>query len=212
MSRVLDDPVTIVGERTCRLDHQFERHSHPWSRTSLVMPRTSRSSPSSVCVATRPPTRSCRVSPGRFAAELERRGIQKGDRVLLWGENGAPWIAAFFGCVLRGVVAVPIDARRLAGFCRKGPSRCPTALGQPVPEITSPPSISKRQSSPSKTSNRCFRNAVTRAREGSQRPRHAANYLHVRNHRRAEGRRPHASQRAGQPAAHRVGDAAVPEV
>ena len=56
---------------------------------------------------------------GRFAAELERRGIQKGDRVLLWGENGAPWIAAFFGCVLRGVVAVPIDAHGSADFAEK---------------------------------------------------------------------------------------------
>ncbi|MGA7410913.1 MAG: AMP-binding protein [Bryobacteraceae bacterium] len=56
---------------------------------------------------------------GRFAAELERRGIQKGERVLLWGDNGAPWIAAFFGCVLRGVVAVPIDAHSSAGFAEK---------------------------------------------------------------------------------------------
>ncbi len=56
---------------------------------------------------------------GRFAAELERRGIRKGDRVLLWGENGAPWIAAFFGCVLRGVVAVPIDAHGSAAFAEK---------------------------------------------------------------------------------------------
>jgi long-chain acyl-CoA synthetase len=56
---------------------------------------------------------------GRFAAELERRGIQKGDRVLIWGENGAPWIAAFFGCVLRGVVAVPIDAHGSTEFAEK---------------------------------------------------------------------------------------------
>jgi long-chain acyl-CoA synthetase len=46
---------------------------------------------------------------GRFAKLLESRGIVKGDRVLIWGENGAPWIAAFFGCILRGVVPVPID-------------------------------------------------------------------------------------------------------
>ncbi len=47
---------------------------------------------------------------GRFAAELERRGIGAGDRVVLWGDNSAEWIAAFFGCVLRGVLAVPLDA------------------------------------------------------------------------------------------------------
>ena len=46
---------------------------------------------------------------GRFAAQLNTRGIQKGDRVLIWGDNGAPWVAAFFGCIMRGVVPVPID-------------------------------------------------------------------------------------------------------
>ena len=45
----------------------------------------------------------------RFAAELNARGIVKGDRVLLWGENGPEWVAAFFGCVLRGVLPVPLD-------------------------------------------------------------------------------------------------------
>ena len=47
---------------------------------------------------------------GRFAAELDRRAIAPGDRVVLWGANSAEWIAAFFGCLLRGVVAVPLDA------------------------------------------------------------------------------------------------------
>jgi long-chain acyl-CoA synthetase len=47
---------------------------------------------------------------GRFAALLEDRGIGTGDRVLLWAENGAEWIAAFYGCMLRGVMVVPLDA------------------------------------------------------------------------------------------------------
>ncbi len=55
----------------------------------------------------------------RFAAELERRAIGKGDRVLLWGDNSAEWVAAFFGCVLRGVVAVPIDAAGALDFARR---------------------------------------------------------------------------------------------
>ncbi|MGA9719539.1 MAG: AMP-binding protein, partial [Acidobacteriaceae bacterium] len=46
----------------------------------------------------------------RFAAEFERLGIQSGDRILLWGQNSAAWIAAFYGCVLRGIVVVPLDA------------------------------------------------------------------------------------------------------
>lgn len=45
----------------------------------------------------------------RFADELDARGILKGDRVMIWGENCAQWVAAFFGCVLRGVVVVPMD-------------------------------------------------------------------------------------------------------
>src|SRR5258708_34382953 len=45
----------------------------------------------------------------RVARELEARNIGKGDRVMLWGDNCAEWVAAFFGCMLRGGVAVPMD-------------------------------------------------------------------------------------------------------
>ena len=44
-----------------------------------------------------------------LAAELRARGIGKGDRVMLWGVNSAEWAAAFFGCVISGVVVVPMD-------------------------------------------------------------------------------------------------------
>jgi long-chain acyl-CoA synthetase len=46
----------------------------------------------------------------RFAAEFARRGIASGDRILLWGQNSAAWVAAFYGCVLRGILIVPLDA------------------------------------------------------------------------------------------------------
>jgi long-chain acyl-CoA synthetase len=55
----------------------------------------------------------------RFARELEERGIGRGDAVLLWGEASAPWIVAFFGCVLRGAVVVPIDEISTAEFASK---------------------------------------------------------------------------------------------
>lgn len=55
----------------------------------------------------------------RFAAELQNRGIVKGDRVLIWGENGPEWVAAFFGCVLRGVLPVPLDFASNADFARR---------------------------------------------------------------------------------------------
>ena len=51
----------------------------------------------------------------QFARELEARGISRGDRVLFWGENSAEWIAAFFGCLLRGVVVVPLDLKSAPG-------------------------------------------------------------------------------------------------
>jgi long-chain acyl-CoA synthetase len=56
---------------------------------------------------------------GRFAALLAVRGIGSGDRVLLWGENSAEWIAAFHGCLLRGVLAVPLDANGTADFAAR---------------------------------------------------------------------------------------------
>src|SRR5437660_81967 len=45
----------------------------------------------------------------QFARELAKRGISKGDRVLIWGPNSAEWVATFFGCVLRGAIVVPMD-------------------------------------------------------------------------------------------------------
>jgi long-chain acyl-CoA synthetase len=55
----------------------------------------------------------------RFALELKQRGITAGDRVLIWGQNSAEWVAAFFGCVLRGVMAVPLDAAGNTEFARR---------------------------------------------------------------------------------------------
>src|SRR5580658_8091655 len=56
---------------------------------------------------------------GRFAALLVQRGITQGDRVLIWAENSAEWIAAFHGCMLRGVLAVPLDAYGTAEFAAR---------------------------------------------------------------------------------------------
>ncbi|HEV3375145.1 MAG TPA: AMP-binding protein [Candidatus Acidoferrum sp.] len=43
------------------------------------------------------------------ALELKQRDVRTGDRVLLWGPNDADWVAAFWGCLLRGAIAVPMD-------------------------------------------------------------------------------------------------------
>ncbi len=54
-----------------------------------------------------------------FAAMLEERGVNRGERVMLWGENCAEWVAAFFGCVLAGVVVVPMDEAADANFAAR---------------------------------------------------------------------------------------------
>src|SRR5438309_4500376 len=55
----------------------------------------------------------------RLAHDLKRRGIHTGDRVLLWGANSAEWVAAFWGCLLRGAVVVPIDDGATADFAAR---------------------------------------------------------------------------------------------
>ena len=44
-----------------------------------------------------------------MARLLEERGIQKGDRVLLWAPNSPWWGIAFWGAIARGAVVVPVD-------------------------------------------------------------------------------------------------------
>jgi long-chain acyl-CoA synthetase len=55
----------------------------------------------------------------RFCRDLKARGIGKGDRVMLWGENSAAWVAAFFGCALRGAIVVPMDDGASADFASR---------------------------------------------------------------------------------------------
>ena len=38
---------------------------------------------------------------------------------MLWGNNSVEWVAAFFGCILRGIVAVPLDAAGSLEFARR---------------------------------------------------------------------------------------------
>lgn len=54
-----------------------------------------------------------------FARDLEARGIDKGERVILWGENCAEWVVAFFGCLLRGAVVVPMDHIATSDFATR---------------------------------------------------------------------------------------------
>src|SRR5580692_3664265 len=48
----------------------------------------------------------CTVS---CAVLLGERGVRTGERVILWGPNSFEWMVTFWGCLLRGAVAVPLD-------------------------------------------------------------------------------------------------------
>ena len=52
----------------------------------------------------------------RFAERLHAAGIVKGQAVAIWSENRPEWIVALWGCLLEGVVLVPIDYRASAAF------------------------------------------------------------------------------------------------
>jgi long-chain acyl-CoA synthetase len=54
-----------------------------------------------------------------FAARLREAGIEKDDKVILYGENRPEWIVALWGCLLEGVIAVPIDYRSSAEFVER---------------------------------------------------------------------------------------------
>jgi long-chain acyl-CoA synthetase len=64
----------------------------------------------------------------QFARELEARKIAKGDAVLLWSPNCAEWVAAFLGCALCGVIAVPIDDGASPEFARRISAQVRTRL------------------------------------------------------------------------------------
>ena len=48
---------------------------------------------------------------GCFSRHLSQRGLVKGDRLLLWGENRPEWVYVFWACLARGIEVVPLDYR-----------------------------------------------------------------------------------------------------
>jgi long-chain acyl-CoA synthetase len=73
-----------------------------------------------------------------FAARLQAAGILKGDKVIFFSENRPEWIIAFWGCLLGGVIVVPIDYRSSPDFLQRV-ARIVSArvmlVGQDVPPI-----------------------------------------------------------------------------
>ena len=52
----------------------------------------------------------------QVARELASRGLGQGDRLLLREDNSPEWVATFLGCLMRGVVVVPLDAQSSPEF------------------------------------------------------------------------------------------------
>jgi long-chain acyl-CoA synthetase len=54
-----------------------------------------------------------------FAAGLREQGIGPDEKIILYGENRPEWIIALWGCLLAGVIAVPIDYRSSPEFVER---------------------------------------------------------------------------------------------
>lgn len=82
-------------------------------------------------------------SASGFALELAARRIATGDQVMLWGANSAEWVMAFWGCILRGAVAVPMDNAAAPDFAGRvardaGVKLIVSAREKPVVDATLP--------------------------------------------------------------------------
>ena len=76
-----------------------------------------------------------------FAARLHAEGIRPADKVVFFSENRPEWIVAFWGCLLAGVVVVPIDYRSSPDFLGRVAAIVSARLvliGQDVPAIADP--------------------------------------------------------------------------
>ncbi len=54
-----------------------------------------------------------------FAVRLAAAGLGKGDKVVFWGENRPEWVACYWGCLISGIIVVPIDYRSSLEFVGK---------------------------------------------------------------------------------------------
>jgi long-chain acyl-CoA synthetase len=51
-----------------------------------------------------------------FAIKLRAEHIAQGHKIVFWSENRPEWVAALWGCLLEGVIAVPVDYHSSAEF------------------------------------------------------------------------------------------------
>jgi long-chain acyl-CoA synthetase len=79
-----------------------------------------------------------------LASRLHAFGIRKNDKVVFWSENRPEWIVAFWACLLRGIVVVPIDYRASPEFLNRVSTIVSARLilvGQDVPPLAAPTGV-----------------------------------------------------------------------
>lgn len=91
-------PAAMARENLLSLFHEFRRFG---SRVAVVERRGYRREPWTY--------RRLAGLAVSLAQRLRAEGVRTGDRVILWGPASARWMAAFWACLLRGAVAVPMD-------------------------------------------------------------------------------------------------------
>ena len=78
-----------------------------------------------------------------FAARLHATGLSKGDKVVFFSENRPEWIVAFWGCLLGGIVAVPIDYRSSPDFVARVSEIVAARLVLAGQDVPSPPDMTR---------------------------------------------------------------------
>ena len=158
-------------------------------------------------------------------------GSHQGQAVAIWSENRAEWIVALWGCLLEGVVLVPIDYRASADFLLRvaaivdaravlvGDAVDAHALGAERP-VWNLAELRPHAGAPGDAPTPFAHPTRERQPDGLQpdaardgdRGHESGNHLHVRRHGRAQGRRHHPPQHPGEHRPDRAGDGEVPEV
>ena len=75
---------------------------------------------------------------GALGARLRAGGVHKGETVMIWSENRPGWVAALWGCLLEGIVVVPVDQQSsidLFERLRRKVQPRALLLGNHVPEV-----------------------------------------------------------------------------
>jgi long-chain acyl-CoA synthetase len=55
----------------------------------------------------------------QFAERLTHEGVGAREKVVIWSENRAEWLIAFWGCLLAGAIVVPVDYRASDDLLRR---------------------------------------------------------------------------------------------